>query len=288
MTNLFKSIYISLYITLLSIISVHAAIGLFNSGINSAWLGIAIGIWPALLFFVKLFVAPTARTSANLNILIAGAFVGALLSIFLSQNTTQQAYAFAYGSGLGIGGLLLYVFWYSRLGRKENTALETGKKLPTFQLKTSEGAAWSSTDLNQHPALILFFRGNWCPLCMAQIKEVAASYQALEKLGVSVFLVSPQPENHTKALAKKFNVNYHFMVDELNQAASLLGIDAKHGTPKGMEVLGYDSDTVLPTAILTDQNGVILFTDQTDNYRVRPEPDTFLRVFTEHGLTTQT
>jgi len=49
--------------------------------------------------------------------------------------------------------------------------------------------------------------------------------------------------------------------------------------------LGYDSDTVLPTAILTDQNGVILFTDQTDNYRVRPEPDTFLRVFTEHGLT---
>jgi len=78
------------------------------------------------------------------------------------------------------------------------------------------------------------------------------------------------------------------MVDELNQAASLLGIDAKHGTPKGMEVLGYDSDTILPTAILTDQNGTILFTDQTDNYRVRPEPDTFLRVFTEHGLTVQT
>ena len=105
---------------------------------------------------------------------------------------------------------------------------------------------------------------------------------------MSVFLVSPQPETHTKSLAKKFNVNYHFMVDERNQAASLLGIDAKHGTPKGMEVLGYDSDTVLPTAILTDQNGNILFTDQTDNYRVRPEPDTFLRVFTEHGLTAQT
>ncbi|MFT6123695.1 MAG: peroxiredoxin [Oleiphilaceae bacterium] len=287
MTNLIKSIYISLYITLLSLVSIHAAIGLFDSGINSVWLGIAIGIWPALLFFVKLFAAPTARTSANLNTLIVTAFIGAILSFFLSQNTIQQAYAFAYGSGLGIGGLLLYIFWYSRLGRKENIALKTGKKLPKFELKTSAGVAWSSADLDQHPALILFFRGNWCPLCMAQIKEVAASYQALEKLGVSVFLVSPQPEKHTQALAKKFNVNYHFMVDEQNQAAGLLGIDAKHGTPKGMEVLGYDSDTVLPTAILTDQNGVILFTDQTDNYRVRPEPDTFLRVFTEHGLTSQ-
>jgi len=287
MTNLFKSIYISLYITLLSVVSIHTMIGIFDSGINSAWLGIAVGIWPALLFFVKLFAAPTARTSANLNILIAAAFVGAVLSLFLSQNVAQQAYAFAYGSGLGIGGLLLYIFWYSRLGRKENMALETGKELPAFQLKTSEGSIWSSADLNQHPALILFFRGNWCPLCMAQIKEVAASYQELEKLGVRVFLVSPQPATHTKALAIKFNVKYHFMVDERNQAASLLGIDAKHGTPKGMEVLGYDSDTVLPTAILTDQNGVILFTDQTDNYRVRPEPDTFLRVFTEHGLTAQ-
>jgi len=181
-------------------------IGLFDAGINSAWLGIAIGIWPALLFFVKLFAAPTARTSANLNILIAAAFFGAVLSFFLSQNEAQQAYAFAYGSGLGIGGLMLYIFWYSRLGRKENTALETGKKLPKFQLKSSDGATWSSAELNQHPALMLFFRGNWCPLCMAQIKEVAANYQALEKLGVSVFLVSPQPEKHTKALAKKFTL----------------------------------------------------------------------------------
>jgi peroxiredoxin len=287
MTNLIKSIYISLYITLLSLVSVHAAIGLFESGFNSVWLGIAVGIWPALLFFARLFAAPIARTSANLNVLIATAFVGALLAFYLSHDATQQAYAFAYGSGLGIGGLLLYIFWYSHLGRTENCALETGKKIPDFELKTSEGTAWSSADLDQHPALILFFRGNWCPLCMAQIKEVAARYQALEKLGVRVFLVSPQPETHTKALAKKFKVNYHFMIDERNQAASILGIDAKHGTPKGMEVLGYDSDTVLPTAILTDQNGFILFTDQTDNYRVRPEPDTFLRVFKEHGLTSQ-
>ncbi len=287
MSNLIKSLYISLYVTLLSIVSVHAVIGLSESGFNSVWSGVAIGIWPALLFFIKLFVSPSPRTSANLNLLIAVAFIGAALSFSLANSAEQEIYAFAYGSGLGIGGLILYIFWYSRLGRKNNASLENGKRLPEFQLKTSKGENWSSSELSQHPALILFFRGNWCPLCMAQIKEVAASYQQLEKLGVKVFLVSPQPEKHTQALAKKFDVKYHFMVDENNQAAALLGIDAKHGTPKGMEVLGYDSDTVLPTAILTDENGVILFTDQTDNYRVRPEPDTFLRVFTEHGLTAQ-
>ena len=282
MSNLLKSFYISIYVTLLSIVSIHTLVGLFQTGFYSVWLGIAIAIWPALLFFIKLFAAPIARTSANLNFLIIAAFLGTLLSLLLSQNAQQQFYAFAYGSGLGIGGLMLYIFWYSHLGRKANKALEAGKQLPAFTLKSSDGIPWSSTDLKQHPALILFFRGNWCPLCMAQINEIAASYQEMEKLGVSVFLVSPQPEPHTKALAKKFNVNYHFMIDEQNKAAGLLGIDSKQGTPKGMEILGYDSDTVLPTAILTDQKGVILFTDQTDNYRVRPEPDTFLNVFKAH------
>jgi hypothetical protein len=33
---------------------------------------------------------------------------------------------------------------------------------------------------------------------------------------------------------------------------------------------------VFPTAIVTDAEGRILLADQTDNYRVRPEPFTFL------------
>ena len=284
MKNLLKSLYISIYISLLCVVSIHTILGLYSTGLNSVWSGIAISIWPVLLFFIMLFAKPVARTSANLNVLVVLAVIGALLALYLSQDDLQDVYAFAYGSGLGITGLLLYIFWYSRLGRKPNTALALGHQLPEFKLYTSAGNTWASSDLSQHPALFLFFRGNWCPLCMAQIKEVAASYQALDKLGISVFLVSPQPEKFTKALAKKFKVNFHFMIDKENQAAGILGIDAKHGTPKGMEALGYDSDTVLPTAILTDQNGLILFTDQTDNYRVRPEPETFLRVFTDHAL----
>ena len=34
----------------------------------------------------------------------------------------------------------------------------------------------------------------------------------------------------------------------------------------------------LPTVIITDAKGKIVFADLTDNYRVRPEPETFLKV----------
>jgi hypothetical protein len=37
----------------------------------------------------------------------------------------------------------------------------------------------------------------------------------------------------------------------------------------------------MPTVIITDEQGKIIFADLTDNYRVRPEPETFLRVLDE-------
>jgi hypothetical protein len=34
----------------------------------------------------------------------------------------------------------------------------------------------------------------------------------------------------------------------------------------------------MPTVIITDPDGTILFADETDNYRVRPEPGLFLEI----------
>jgi len=34
----------------------------------------------------------------------------------------------------------------------------------------------------------------------------------------------------------------------------------------------------MPTVIITDEDGKFLFSDETDNYRVRPEPELFLEI----------
>ncbi|GAB4137003.1 MAG: hypothetical protein Kow00104_20510 [Rhodothalassiaceae bacterium] len=52
----------------------------------------------------------------------------------------------------------------------------------------------------------------------------------------------------------------------------------------GMQALGYASDTVLPTVVITGRGGTILWTHETDNYRVRPEPGTFLEILKQHGI----
>ena len=74
-----------------------------------------------------------------------------------------------------------------------------------------------------------------------------------------------------------------FCVDEQGQLARQLGIEHVGGLPFLMEPLGYDADAVLPTVLITDPSRRIIFADLTDNYRVRPEPSTFLAALDAQG-----
>jgi peroxiredoxin len=241
-----------------------------------------IAALPFPLFLGKLFLYRTARTSENLNFLYVIPLLALLLAVMvivIMHLETQQYLFSAIALLTSLTGNLLYVFWYSRFGRKQNTVLEVGKTLPEFFLKDTSGARISSQYLMGQACLIMFYRGNWCPLCMAQIKEVAGQYRELESRGIKIIMVSPQSQGHTNDLAKRFDVNMTFLIDENNQAADKLQVIAKNGLPVGLQALGYDSDTVMPTVIMTNSEGRIIFADLTDNYRVRPEPADFIRVF---------
>ena len=277
---LIKSLFIGMYPVI--------AIGLLASpliGLESpAWLMalVIIAAMPFPLFIGNLFLYRTARTSENLNFIYAIPALALLLSaigILITGLKSAEYLLSVMAIITAIAGNLLYVFWYSRFGREDNSLLKVGRKLPEFSLKDATGNIVTSKDIGSQASLIMFYRGNWCPLCMAQIKEVAEQYRELEKRGIKIYMVSPQSEGHTSDLAKRFDVNMNFLIDKDNKVASKLQIVAENGLPMGLQVLGYDSDTVMPTVVMTNNEGKIIFADLTDNYRVRPEPEDFLRVF---------
>ena len=237
---------------------------------------------PFPVFIGKLFLYQTARTSENLNLLYGIPLISLVFSFagIWTKGLELSQYAFSLIAITGaLIGNLAYVFWYSRFGRKQNSILAVGRKLPEFLLKDARGNDIGSKDMTQQSSLIMFYRGNWCPLCMAQINEVAAQYRELERRGIKIYMVSPQGVGHTKGLAKRFDVNMTFLIDKNNKVAEKLQILAKNGLPVGLQALGYDGDTVMPTVIMTNEDGNIIFADLTDNYRVRPEPENFLKVF---------
>ena len=179
------------------------------------------------------------------------------------------------------------LFWLKLLlsgGRPVPDALKPGQALPEFTATDEDGRQVSSLDLRGAPAVILFVRGNWCPFCMAQVREIMERYRELADLGAEIVLVSPQATELTQRVADLFEVPCRFWVDASLEAAGELGIRHGDGVPAGPLAKQYGKDTVYPTVIVTDEDGKILFADQTDNYRVRPEPAVFLRVLQAHGF----
>ena len=275
-----KSVFITLYLIAAMAGTAVAIYAVARQGASSPWLGALLVCGAPALFFTRIFVRPTPRTSRHVPLLLLAALAGSAWSI-----AAGGGWAAAVAVGVGLIGTPLYLFWYSRFARPEAATLRPGAALPAFTLR-EDGAEVGSATLTSRPALWIFYRGNWCPLCMAQIREIAGQYRALAERGVEVLLVSPQPEDNTRALAARFDVPMRFLGDPGNAAAERLGILERAGLPAGMQALGYDEDVPRPTVLLTDASGRILHADLTDNYRVRPEPAQFLAVLDRHGVGT--
>jgi len=278
-----KSLYVSLYMMLAMAITVFAVLELIATDDYLTWGGVLLTTAPfvVVISWVMIF-RNIARTSARFPTLIVMGVIGL---IFATRGYVLGASALApVMAAIGFAGFLIYDYWYSSFPDRHSKSLDVGQALPGFELKDTAGQTITSTSLTDKPAIWIFYRGNWCPLCMAQIKELVANYQQLQELGVRVALISPQPHKFTKGLAKKFDVSFDFLTDENNRAAQALGIASPNGLPMGMQVLGYDSDTVLPTVIITDTGGKILWVHETDNYRIRPEPETYLAVLRDNRV----
>lgn len=275
--NLLKSIFISNYMMAIMGIAGYAGWMLYQAENKLAWVGVMLTVAPILsVITVLMTFKSVARTSAHFPILNLLGAVGTGLAIWAWQDAGIIAPALAVAAWIGF---LFYAYWFSTFGgRQPGMKLIRGNKLPAFTVKDANGKHINSAQLTDKPAILIFYRGNWCPLCMAQLKELVARYKELSALGVRVAMISPQPHSNTVGLARKYGVNFDFLTDEGNVAARALGIENRNGTPMGMQMFGYDNDTVLPTVIITDKEGKIIWTHETDNYRIRPEPDVYLDV----------
>ena len=270
--NLLKSLYISTFVLWLTLVSVYAAVQIARGAEPLlSWVGLALAAFAPLAFFIKAFLFKLPRTPRHpLEYSILGG-LGLVMTLAISSRYGQAAGAIHVWAGTTLLAWLIYLRWYSVFRSRDTQLLKVGSQLPEFPLESLDGITVSSRDFMSRPHLLLFYRGNWCPFCTAQIEELAASYQRLEKMGLTVVLISPQPIEKNQQLAARFQIPIIFLRDPDGKAGKQLGIQHEWGTPMGLQLLGYESDSVLPTLLITDAKGYIIFSDQTDNYRVRPE-----------------
>lgn len=275
--NKLKAFFISGYLTYAAVILTLHFIE-FSQSSDITWLVASVIHLLPLAFIGKLYLTHTPRTNRKLNFVTIG-MIGLTISATLVMQKSPENYPMLFIYALTtFAGWLLYLNWYSVLPKRNEDILKKGSTLPELIFEDATKSPISTHSFSGNKVLYMFYRGNWCPLCTAQVREIAEQYRKLDELGVKTVLISPQPHGYSANIAKKYDVPFLFLTDPKNRAAKIIGIFHKNGTPMGLEVLGYSSDTVLPTVVITDEKGEIIYSDQTDNYRVRPDPETFLKV----------
>lgn len=279
--NLIKSFFIFISPAWMCFIIIQGISIILNTHLIWLGLGLILSALPFMTFLSNLLlVNKIARTSQHLFLVSFPSLAGyaMVFIVFYEDNSYTNLIAMMYAMSAFLI-TILYIYWYSNNARKKSPLITNGKALPEIFVQDFEGNQVNLQTLHDQKALIFFYRGNWCPLCMAQIVEIAASYKKFADGNINVVFIAPQSSKNTQKLAGKFNLNFKFYTDENNQSAKKLGIAHAYGLPMGFQVLGYDSETVYPTVIAIDENGIILYNDQTDNYRLRPEPEDLLKIF---------
>jgi len=169
-----------------------------------------------------------------------------------------------------------YLFYRGRNDRPVPEALRRGRPLPDFVAVDEQGNRLRSTDLHGTPAVMIFVRGNWCPFCDRQVKNLTGYYKQIVDLGAKIIFVTPKPLETTSRVAEFFEVEFEFWLDESLAATRQLGLLFETAVPADYRK-EYGEDTVWPTSLVIDAAGIIRYVALSKHIIDRPNPKTLLR-----------
>jgi peroxiredoxin len=96
------------------------------------------------------------------------------------------------------------------------TGLKTGDKAPGFIATDNSGKSIAlKSMLKSHKAVVLFFyRGQWCPYCNKQIKQLQDSLQLLTEKGAYIIGVTPETSENINKTIDKTHASFSIIQDK--------------------------------------------------------------------------
>ena len=172
------------------------------------------------------------------------------------------------------------------LGVNENgKGLAVGTQLGSVTVKTVHGRHYELSDAwAEKPALIIFYRGGWCPYCNGQVKQLSDEYDKLQQAGLQPVLISVDKPGRSALVDAEYDIPFPVLSDAQLAAHKLfnvvLKLDAKtlvrykqYGVVP-QQWSGEDHNSIgVSSAFFVDTQGVVRLSHAPADFRVRPSVD---------------
>lgn len=161
------------------------------------------------------------------------------------------------------------------------TPMPDGALLDTASQQASLAAA-----RGEQPAVVVFYRGSWCPYCNLTLRTYQTDLvPELERRGVRLVAISPQTPDGSITITEAQELTFTVLSDKGSTVAAQLGIltglgegAQSAGKSLGLDVAASNADGTaaipMPTTVVVDAGGTIRWIDVHPNFLTRSEvPD---------------
>jgi len=153
---------------------------------------------------------------------------------------------------------------------------------PDFSAKDQNGRIVSlKGQIKKGPVVLVFYRGQWCPYCNRQLKNLEDSLPYITARGATLIAVTPEsPENVSKTI-QKTKASYPILHDEglriMNSYDVAFEVD--NSTVKRYLTIGIDLEKAngsngaslpVPAVFVISREGKILYRHFDPDYKRRP------------------
>lgn len=177
--------------------------------------------------------------------------------------------------------------------------LKAGDRAPRFTVETIDNQRYDFDPRNlERPAILISFRGGWCPYCNMHLSELRHAIPAINDMGVDVlFLSGDRSELLQASLSHETQedidgLGYTILSDANAQAAIALGIAFK-ASDKTIQRRGERGDDIerssmarhgvlpVPAVFAVNREGFIEYAYANPDYKIRVSADELLAAAVE-------
>ncbi len=166
--------------------------------------------------------------------------------------------------------------------------LQIGDVAPDFALLNQDQRVVSLAErLSKGPAVVCFFRGEWCPYCMLEARALRAVWPLVEGRGASLICIHPQRvdvsgrlaegssmdvcSDETQEVLAAYQVRFAISPSLVRAYRTSFGLDLAQLNANGQWNLP------VPATFVIDRDGVIKARQFCPDFRVRAEPGYILQ-----------
>lgn len=144
-----------------------------------------------------------------------------------------------------------------------------GKKAPDFSLPSHLGKTFTlSTELKAGPLLLVFYPGDFTPVCTRQLCNYRDHSEAFEKRGVRIVGISHNSKVQHEAFAREYDLPFPLLTDAGNATAKAFGCASLLMlgrvsravfivNPQGLILYAHVEPTILTRRSATELSGIL-------------------------------